>query len=155
MELKLSFPFEPLSQNNIERTGGRTNVRYKTDEAKVYKRQIEMQMRTTQWALIKEFKEFFNENIHGLEIELTWHLHHDKIFVKKMRNRNRRLSKTGLDWDNPIKFTCDVIFDYLDINDAFVTSAQIRKVPSLEPSYFDVKITIHELAHDDQYATFL
>ena len=155
MIIELKFPFPPLSQNNIERTGSRTNLRYKTKEALEYKNEMQCVLIKNR-DRIKSLIDSFCPDDHGIDIEFWWHID-EKLCLTKRKNKasTRRLSKRGGDYDNYIKYTQDVFFDYMNVNDFFIISARQFKVPVKGKSFFTIKIMIEPLALNPYYREFI
>ena len=151
MKLKIAFPFAPLPQNNIERTGYKTNVRYKTKEAKDYKAAIEVIVKSN--LKTKEFKESFNEKVHGLSIAFMWYLNYKDLITQT--GKVRRIKKNTIDCDGPIKFTQDCILKAIGIDDVFINDVKAIRVPTKERSSFYVIIQRHELLKDVIWREFL
>lgn len=154
--LDLHFDLMPLSLNNIDRTGHKTNIRYKTPKAKEFKRNIELLMMKNYKDEVAEFSAQFDPEIHVLNVAYTYFINHEILLTKrKNKNSSRRVSGRSPDVGNMEKYTTDCIFGVLGINDKTIYSISQRKVPSLEQSSFHAKLVIESLYTNRHYKDFL
>jgi len=154
-KITIHFPFAPLSQNNIERTGKKTSHRYKTSEAKEYKSKILNRLDSLlvrDRSIVREW----NPDVHGILLDYVYFIDHQKLLVKPVRKGSaRRLSRNGGDTGNYEKYTTDCIFDHLGINDFFIVGINQKKVPSMGSSSFRATISIFPLENDEDYVKYL
>lgn len=146
MIFEQKFPFPPLSQNNIERTGRKTNHRYKTDQAKNYKHEIQIYLASNKDARL--FRDVFDKDKHIIFADYIWLINKDKYFKKpKRKGELPGINQTAIDIDNPVKYTQDCIMRYLDINDSFIKSSHQDHLPTDEKCHFIVKLRMLELRY--------
>lgn len=144
--MKILFELAPLSQNNIERTGGKTSIRYKTQAAKRYREAIHIYMKKES-ARVRKFISKVDLNKHVFAVEFHWFFNEDRFFKKQRPKKNPfPLSSRCEDYDNPIKFTQDCIFKYLGIDDTFIVNGLQRKRPTKRESFFICRISLLEKA---------
>jgi Holliday junction resolvase RusA-like endonuclease len=146
MIFEQTFPFPPLSQNNIERTGGKTNIRYKTKVAKDYKHEIEIHLAANKDA--RDFAKHFDPSEHVIFVDYVWYLNTAKFFKKpKKKGDLPCISQISIDWDNPIKYTQDCITKYLGINDSYIVSGHVDKLFTEHKTYFKTKYRILDIRY--------
>lgn len=151
MQLSLTFPFAPLSQNNIERTGARNNIRYKTPEAKEYRQRIDETCLKNK-AKINEFKKNVDKNKHIIEVSYDWCLNHKNLLVK---GKDRRLKLNAPDTFNFEKFTTDCIFANLGLNDVLIWNGHVKRIPVADESYFVMHLIYENIRENRFYKEFI
>jgi len=126
VKIEINLPLKALSQNNIERSAS-VNHRYKTKEAVLFARETSSHIGNHEE--VAAFVGHFDKEIHAIILTLTFYFKHNAFFTAKNKG-NRRISNRVGDCTNFVKYSEDVIFRALGIDDRYVFSCHSRKLPS-------------------------
>ena len=149
MNIYLKIPLKAISVNQINRTSFKNNsVSYKSKEAKQFKKDLHKFLSTE--SRVKDFVLFFDEEKHLIEFDYQFFMPVEKVLTKK-----GRISKTGGDADNYVKWFKDCLFDYIGINDAFSKEGRIGCYPTNGDAYIIAHLKIVRLDTNYYYRNFV
>lgn len=144
-ELSLFFNFKPLSLNQAFKTL-RNGRRCKSKAYKDYETLLKWHLKTNSFSLIK-FSETFDPEIHEIYLDMI-------IYLTDFSTKKGAISKTAGDLMNMEKVTTDIIFKELELDDSFITSANLSKNFGTK-NCFVYMLNIKERARMDTRVSFL
>lgn len=151
--LTLLIPLVALSVNNIEKTKvvGRSSYRYKLPIARKFKAQAQEHLKLFEPGIARWAGQF-DQDRHAINVRYTFGFDPALLFTKEKRGIRRLSNRVG-DVDNYCKYTTDVLFDVININDRFIHEITAKKVPALHP-YIKADLSIVSLAEIPEYVDY-
>jgi hypothetical protein len=123
-QITLKLDIKPISMNHaLKNRVGFGRGRYKPQSTRDWEKSLLFQL-NRQSRTLKNFAIGFDPNINFISLDMHIFIPEGNFFTK-----SGKISRNKGDWDGQIKYTQDVLFDHIGINDCYITEGHVFQHP--------------------------